>query len=287
MTKKHQAIFIIGAPRSGTNMLRDVLTCLPGVGTWPCDEINYILRHGNVRYPSDEFTPDMATTSVSKYISRRFSELGASRSLDFVVEKTCANSLRVDFLDTIFPDAKYVFIVRDGLDVVASAIKRWKAELDIPYVLKKAKIVPLSDLPYYASRYVGSHIYRLFSSEKRVSSWGPRLDEMESILKEYTLEEVCAIQWQRYVEKAANSFAAMPSDKYIQIKYEDFVQNPKDNLESILNFINIPYEQERLEASVSGVFAGSIGKGQAELGVERSERIRAIIDRTLSAYGYQ
>ena len=32
----------------GHNMLRDVLTKLPGVATWPCDEINYIWRHGTV-----------------------------------------------------------------------------------------------------------------------------------------------------------------------------------------------------------------------------------------------
>jgi len=34
-------IIIVGAPRSGTNMLRDVLTSFDGVCTWPCDEINY------------------------------------------------------------------------------------------------------------------------------------------------------------------------------------------------------------------------------------------------------
>ena len=51
----HKPIIIIGAPRSGTNMLRDVLCNLDGVGSWPCDEINYIWRHGNVKNPSDEF----------------------------------------------------------------------------------------------------------------------------------------------------------------------------------------------------------------------------------------
>ena len=50
-----QDVIIIGAPRSGTNMLRDALTALPDCGTWPCDEINYVWRHGNVGFPSDEF----------------------------------------------------------------------------------------------------------------------------------------------------------------------------------------------------------------------------------------
>ena len=68
----YQPLIIIGAPRSGTNMLRDLLTELPGVGTWPCDEINYIWRHGNVQYPSDEFIPHMATPRIRKYIRKQF-----------------------------------------------------------------------------------------------------------------------------------------------------------------------------------------------------------------------
>jgi hypothetical protein len=41
------------APCSGANMLRDVLTLLPGVATWPCDEINYTWRHGKDKKDRD------------------------------------------------------------------------------------------------------------------------------------------------------------------------------------------------------------------------------------------
>jgi len=54
-------IIIIGAARSGTNILRDTLTQLPSITTWSCDEINYIWRHGNINYPSDEFPVELAT----------------------------------------------------------------------------------------------------------------------------------------------------------------------------------------------------------------------------------
>ena len=36
-------VIIIGAPRSGTNILRDTLTSLSNVGTWGCDEIPYLV----------------------------------------------------------------------------------------------------------------------------------------------------------------------------------------------------------------------------------------------------
>ena len=57
-------IIIIGAARFGTNILRDTLAQLPSVATWPCEEIKFIWRHGNARYPSDIFPNEFATSAV-------------------------------------------------------------------------------------------------------------------------------------------------------------------------------------------------------------------------------
>jgi len=160
----YNKVVIIGAPRSGTNMLRNMLVKIKGVETWPCDEINYIWKHGNKSYESDEFTPEMATPKIIKFINNEFDKFAHSSNADIVVEKTCASSMRVGFVDKVLPDTKYVFIVRDGYDTVASAKIRWKAKLDIPYLIKKVRFVPLIDLPYYAIRYLSSHIYRIFSN---------------------------------------------------------------------------------------------------------------------------
>ena len=88
----YQPVIIIGAPRSGTNMLRDVLLGIDKVCSWPCDEINYIWRHGNVRYPSDEFPASLATPAVSAYIRRAFDKAALNFDGDVVLEKTCHNA---------------------------------------------------------------------------------------------------------------------------------------------------------------------------------------------------
>lgn len=90
-------VVIVGAPRSGTNMLRDVLTSIPGATTWPCDEINLIWRHGNRDVPSDELAPEMARPEVTSYIRRRFDRIRRTDA-PCVVEKTCANALRMGFV---------------------------------------------------------------------------------------------------------------------------------------------------------------------------------------------
>jgi len=79
-------VVIVGAPRSGTNMLRDVLTSLPGVATWPCDEINLVWRHGNRSEPSDQLTVEQARPSVAAYVRTQFERVRARYDAPVVVE---------------------------------------------------------------------------------------------------------------------------------------------------------------------------------------------------------
>ena len=58
------------------------------------------------------------------------------------------------------PEARIIFITRDGLDTTASAMERWHAPLDCPYTAAKAKFVPTSDLPYYGGRFVAGRLRR-------------------------------------------------------------------------------------------------------------------------------
>jgi len=279
-------VVIIGAPRSGTNMLRDLLTYFDGVKTWPCDEINYIWRHGNVRYPSDEIPPDRASPAVIKYIRGHFNSVGRKYGAAVVVEKTCANSLRVPFVERVIPEAKYIYIYRDGIDATGSAKLRWTAKLDIPYIIEKVRFVPKIDLPYYAARYLWARLYRLFSKDRRLAFWGPRLDGIEKLLEEHTLEEVCALQWQRCVEASEEAFSRMPKDKVIRVRYEQFVQRPEEELKRVLQLLGRQVSKEEISAAVAGVSAKSVGKGRQSLGDDRVRRLEQLIGSTLGRYDY-
>ena len=283
---KKQALVIIGAPRSGTNMLRDILTSFEGIGTWPCDEINYIWRHGNVRYPSDEIPSKNATPAIKKYIRKQFENVSKKQKLDVVVEKTCANSLRVPFVAEILPEAKYIFIHRDGIDATGSAKLRWTAEMDIFYLLGKVRFVPLTDLPYYASRYLWARAYRLFSREKRLAFWGPALHDMQKILQKHTLNEVCALQWQRCVDKAEHALSVMPEERVVRVSYEDFVRQPAIATQRILDFLGCDVPRERIDEVVQAVSSKSLGKGRAALGEEEVRHLESLVGATLKRYGY-
>jgi len=283
----YQPIIIIGAPRSGTNMLRDVLCELDGIGTWPCDEINYIWRHGNVKVENDEFSPELATENVRRYIRNEFNDLAEKQNLNVVIEKTCANSLRVPFVEKVIPEAKYIFIYRDGIDATGSALKRWKAELDIPYILQKVRYVPIIDLPYYGLRYFANRIFRLFSKESRLAFWGPEFKGFKEVVKNHTLEEVCAIQWKQCIDLSEDAFSQMSPDKVTRVSYESFVTQPKVELTRILSELNLKYDETVVEKATESVNDNSLGKGRKALDDTKLKQVDFLIKDTLKRYDYE
>ena len=283
----YQPIVIVGAPRTGTNMLRDILCEFEGVGTWPCDEINYIWRHGNIKEITDEFGASSSGNSVKSFIRKEFDKSAQKENLHFLVEKTCANSLRVPFVEEVVPEAKYIFMIRDGVDAVGSATLRWKAKIDIPYILKKVRYVPIVDLPYYAIRYLSSRVYRLFSKEGRLSFWGPQFKGLDQALTQYSLEEVCALQWQRCVDLSEEAFSKMPEGKVVRVSYEAFVTEPVKELNRILQELNIEHDVLSVNKAVSGVTDKNIGKGRKALNELQTAEVSKLVASTLERYGYE
>ena len=124
----------------------------------------------------------VANSYVKEYINRQFDWVQKKFKAKAVVEKTCANSLRIPFINQIIPNATYVYIVRDGLDVVGSAKLRWTANLNIKYTLKKARFIPIFDLPFYFFNFFINRLHKFLSSQNRLSFWGPRFKGLDNLL---------------------------------------------------------------------------------------------------------
>lgn len=276
-------LIIVGAPRSGTNALRDSICGLSGFSTWPCDEINYIWRYGNCRESSDILAPYMATDRVRSYIISKFIQIYLhSKEPDqdsVVVEKTCANCLRLPFVSTIFPEARYIYIERNPYDVVASSLKRWRADLDIPYLIRKALYVPKADLPYYFLSYLKSRFYKTFSGSKALSSWGPRFPGIDAMRQNSSLEYLCAYQWSICC-LAAKSFFSESSSTVFSINYDDLAARPFDVVSEALNFFGyFPGRADLLSATAS-IHSKSVGTGNLVLSDQQKGDINAAISQS-------
>ena len=276
-------LVIIGAPRSGTNMLRDLVCRLDGCATWPCDEINFIWKHGNLDWPTDELPVTRATSDVARYIQGRFMRLRRRTGAATVVEKTCANSLRVAFVDRVLPDARYVFIVRNGYDAIASALVRWRAAADVAYLAKKARFVPWLDLPYYARQFAFNRLHRLVSATGRVAIWGPRFEGIYEQLRISTLEEVCAEQWCRCVLSAEQAFAELEPQRVLRLHYEHVVADPAASIRLLAEFIGCEGQAPR---ALDWIRSDAIGKGRNTLASEVRASLDPLVRPVLARYGY-
>jgi len=202
-----------------------------------------------------------------------------------LIEKTCANSLRVGFVHEIFPNARFVHLVRDGRSVAASASERWTASLDLPYLLRKARFVPRADLPYYAFRYLKTRLSRVRSDEKRLSWWGPRFHGMEDLSHDMPLVEVAAMQWKECVERALTQLAELPPRLVYQLDYRTLVTSPEESLSSLLDFLGTSVSAIDLRRSAGMIHGGSREKWREVLSPAEQKSVASIVAETNALLG--
>ena len=143
-------VILIGAARSGTKFLRSLLGVDAKVGEVPYD-VNYIWRYGNEAYPDDALPVSLAAPRIKAYIRRLLSKqasMGTARSI--LVEKTVSNTLRIPFVREVFPEARFIHLIRSGRDVTESAMRMWLSPPDWRYLLQKARSFPVSNFGYAA-----------------------------------------------------------------------------------------------------------------------------------------
>ncbi|WP_263840132.1 sulfotransferase family protein [Salinibacter sp.] len=214
--------FIVGSGRSGNTLLRAILTGHPNVSIPPESYVlgRVIRQFGSysfldwkvlLRLVLSEFeyhhqfeTWDISLRSVYNKIRRLpEEERDLAHILDGVYrkyidrhmssatrwgDKTPVNTFHLDWIDRVFPEARYVHMVRDGRDVVGSYLK--------------------------------SEIY--------------------------TSVEKALYRWKRSI-KIAKEFRGKNEGKVIEIKYEDLVQYPENEIPIVCEFLNIDFSEDMLE----------------------------------------
>lgn len=278
-------VIIIGSGRSGTNMLRDIITSIPDFDTWDCDEINPVWRYGNKEHETDELSPSLASKKIKSYIRKRFDKRHKKSKAKYIVEKTCANSLRLDYIYEIFPEAKYIIINRDGRDVVPSAMKRWNSSFDFKYTLKKLRYVPLVDLFFYVWKFGSNRLKKTFLNQESLSFWGPVYKGIHKDIKALNLMELCAQQWKHCAENTIKHRENIPSQNVFDIRYETFVNDPKQKMSELLSFLKVERKVD-VDSLVKNVSTKSVGSYKREFNTEQQQQLNKILKPTLLKLNY-
>lgn len=221
---KYKPVFIIGAGRSGTKYLRDVLSTSPEVVRIPYD-VGYIWRVGNEWLPHDEINAETVPEKSIRWIRSTLPRL-RDRTVEkpdarLLIEKSVPNSLRPLFLYKIFPNAIFIHLVRDGRAVTESALRMWQTPPEAGYLMKKLRYFPWSNVRY-GLWYFMNRFSRIVRRTQPI--WGPRYKGIENDIITEPLHVVCAKQWFHCVDIAYRQLLHIPREQVITVKYEEIMQ---------------------------------------------------------------
>lgn len=278
-------IILVGAARSGTKLVRDIIAAHPLIDKVPYD-INYIWRLGNENVAHDELDIATLTPEVEARIRKQIE--GYHKDAPYLIEKTVSNCLRVPYIAAVFPQAKFIHLIRNGLDVIESAHRQWLSPPDWRYIVRKARTFPITSALGYAMSYGQSAVRKwLPGGQHRASgTWGPRYRGIDDDMRLKSVLEVCAIQWACCVRKASDDLDRLPSDSVLTIFYEAFVDNPSAQLDRVSEFLDVDAEHFVEVVRRTNVTEENVGKGAVQLTPDELKQIMPYVKHELRRFRY-
>lgn len=215
-------IFMVGSPRSGTTILGkvfghqgDLLFLSEARPIWyravpEFDESQFHWEGDRLwgRIYMDENDVTAESRAVLEEDFGRTMRLAGRRRL---MEKMPINLFRVRWLNAMWPDARFIQIMRDPFGTTSSKTQCW------PSIDEK-------ELPGVAIR------RRMF--EKLYPHLKPLLDSVKSSYEWYLFE------WRLFTEEGERLRQLYP-DRYTIVRLEDAQQNPKETIEKACQFLEL------------------------------------------------
>ena len=211
--RPERPVLVIGCPRSGTTILRQALAV--------SDELRSIQVEGHVlwnafHHPSDRgwdsdaLAADDVTERERAYVHWAIRLFVRGRRF---LDKTPENSLRVPYLDALFPDATFVFLHRRGAENVNSLIEGWRAR---PRFVTYRLPEPLEGLGPLSG-----------------PTWSFVLVPGWRELRRAPLEEICARQYVACNEALLDARGGIERGRWVEIAYDDLVASPVEELRRV------------------------------------------------------
>ncbi len=242
-------ILILGNTRSGTTIVQKVIGVHPDVEPWYEPRTLWLYADPGRRH--DEFDENDATDNVKRYIRRRFLAFQKRHGNRIVLEKTPANILKIPYVRAIFPEATYLFMVRNPFSFISSVELKWQGNrpLSRQGIARRLASTPITQLHRYAGRFVGDKVSKYILRRKYLSLWGPRYRGMDQDLKTRDLLTVVARQWAVCSRRAEDDLARFAPGEVLRLRYEDFVEDPISEAERICAHCGLEMTDQMVRAA--------------------------------------
>ena len=233
-------IFLFGFPRSGTTLIRSVLGQHSKIYLVNEPELVFALRQAG--YDTDsKFSRDDRKSLIDKLkriglCRRHLSRLSESILNEFLNCKGILSFTEVYEKLLPRPHENYVVYGEKSLNNIffVKELSRMYPQAVLVHIVRDARSTILSY--FNKKRRVGSN--ELPDAKYRFYSWG-----LKTILFFYKQ----AILWRHWMSIAKRSEQLISSDKWIELKFENFLKNPQICLQPICDSIGLEYEDRMLD----------------------------------------
>ncbi len=227
-------IFILGTGRSGTTILGIVLSMHREVGylnepkaIWhlihPHEDIigNYSQADAKYRLTAEDATDEMRQRAAQMFGAY----LTVTRSKR-LVDKYPELIFRVDFVRALFPDARFIFLVRNGWDTCHS-IAAWSERLGVQVNGEKHDWWGVNDRKW---RLIAEQLVKTDSVFAEIA------DEIKGFERHL---DRAAIEWIVTMQEGLRLIQELPDCIHL-LRFEDLTAEPDEVLAALCNFCELP-----------------------------------------------
>lgn len=277
-------IFIIGAPRSGTTWIGEIMKQHPDIKL--LHEISNIWMWKNAYKTDDVLTESDLNPKTKTYIQQKFFSYLQNTQKKRICDKTPRNCLRIRAIKEVFPDAKIIMVLRDGRAIINSTKKELNQPKGIPRkeIFRRLKNLSLTEIAVFLPR-LGSRLKRIVGIP--LDYWGARPPGWQKWVGKFPPHIVLAKQWSATMELAISEGRKLPSENYLEINYENLVKAPEAGLLKIANFIELENPQPVINFAVSTADPSRTDKWKDTFDDQLLEEIKEIMEPTMIKLGYQ
>ena len=239
-SKLKPPIILIGNVRSGTTMLQRLFSMHPSLCTWL--EPKPIWNYADPGRKYDRMDENDATDRVRRFIRNRFEKYQEENGGKQIMEKTPSNIVRIPYVHAIFPESKFLYVIRNPLSQISSSEYKWQNVIDWKdrkWAFYRIKQTPKSQIIFYAGTFFKEFINKKFIKKKHAHVFGIKYPNIHFDINNFSTEEIIAKQWVYCSQQAEKDLNRLNPSKVFKIKYETFVENPLFHFTRILDHFDL------------------------------------------------
>jgi len=195
--------------------------------------------------------------------------LGSGR----MVDKANQNCFRIPYILSLFPDAVFVWVKRNGPDNINSLIHGWAR-------------------PDEYAIWSGNLPETIAIDNGTYSRWCPFLLKKKRKLKSAAIEEGCSAQWIAANHAVLEAKSKVPKAQWVEIAYEDILKDTVKTFQTAFQKAGVPFDQDMADFCASLVkkpynaFSKPMLDKWKEENPERIKRILPQIKDMMEKLGY-